>query len=189
MRSNAVEAFQTTALILGSAVLFAGFFLLNEWLFSKIAYSEGVNWIFLPAGFRVILILVLGLQGALGIMLGSLLISQDLFQEGLGHLALLNAMVSGFTPWMVMKVLENRHQLNRHLQQLSSQQLLNFTLIYAALNALAHQAIWLMIGLRDVNIWVDIWPMFIGDVLGALIMLYGMKWVIGRLPIAPRSDA
>lgn len=188
MRPQLVEALETIALTLSSAVLFSGFFELNDWLFSKLAYREGVNWIFLPAGFRIILILVLGWQGAVGIVLGSVFISRGLFQEHLGHVALLNAVVSGFTPWVVMKVLENRGKLNRQLQSLTSQQLLYFTLIYAAANALAHQATWQLIGWRDVNLWIDIWPMFIGDAIGALIMLYSMKWLIEHIPLGHQAD-
>jgi hypothetical protein len=65
------DTFEKSALTLISAVLFVGFFQLNNWAFSIFEYSEGISWVFLPAGFRVILVLVLGLPGALGLMLGS----------------------------------------------------------------------------------------------------------------------
>lgn len=188
MKSRLTETLESTALTLGSAVLFSGFFALNDWLFSQLSYREGVNWIFLPAGFRIILILVLGWQGAAGIMLGSVFISRELFQEHLGHVALLNAFVSGFAPWVVLKVLENRGKVNRQLRTLTSQQLLNFTLIYAAANALTHQITWQLLGWREVNLLVDIWPMFIGDTVGALIMLYSMKWLIEHIPLGHQAD-
>ena len=41
-----------------SAALFAGFFRLNELIFSGLEHSQGVNWIFLPAGFRVLLVFI-----------------------------------------------------------------------------------------------------------------------------------
>ena len=62
---------ETAALTLGSAVPFASFFQFNSWLFSDFLYGDGISWVFLPAGFRIILIVVLGLPGAAGIMLGS----------------------------------------------------------------------------------------------------------------------
>ena len=65
------EAFETAALTLGSAVLFAGFFHFNGWLFASLSYAESINWVFLPAGFRIVLVLILGLPGATGIMLGT----------------------------------------------------------------------------------------------------------------------
>mgnify|MGYP001346210927 CR=1 FL=1 len=55
-------------MILLSAFLFVGFFRLNDLLFIAFEHAEGINWIFLPAGFRVLLVLVLGWPGALGIV-------------------------------------------------------------------------------------------------------------------------
>jgi hypothetical protein len=88
------EFIQTAALTLGSAVLFVSFFHLNGWLFADLAYREGVNWVFLPAGFRVILVLILGLQGAAGIMLGTWYLDQGSL-DTTPWLVLLNGVVSG----------------------------------------------------------------------------------------------
>jgi len=62
---------EQAALALMSAVLFVSFFEFNNWIFSSFQYSEGINWIFLPAGFRVIMVLTMGLPGAIGLILGS----------------------------------------------------------------------------------------------------------------------
>ena len=35
----------------------------------------------------------------------------------------------------------------------------------------------------NANLWVGVWPMFIGDTLGALLMLYGLKLLLFRLHI------
>jgi len=34
-------------------------------------------------------------------------------------------------------------------------------------------------------VWVDVWPMFVGNALGALLMLYGIKFVIDRMRLNP----
>jgi steroid 5-alpha reductase family enzyme len=60
-------------------------------------------------------------------------------------------------------------------------QLLNMTLIFAAASALTHQLVWLLLERPHLNIWVDIWPMFVGNALGALLMLYGFKFVLDRV--------
>lgn len=171
---------EKTALTLLSAVLFVGFFLFNGWVFSNFEYSEGISWIFLPAGFRIILVLVLGLPGALGLVLGSWLIDWDLFSQGELVLALTNGLVGGLTPWLVMKYLIKRKWLSPHLHTLNAPQLLNLTLIFAAASALTHQLVWLLLDRPQQNIWVDIWPMFVGNALGALLMLYGFKFVLDR---------
>lgn len=175
------DAFEKTALTFISAVLFVGFFQLNGWIFASFAYSEGISWVFLPAGFRVILVLVMGLPGALGLMLGSWFIDRELFTQGNATLAFLNGVVGGLTPWLVMKYLTQRGWLSPHLHTLNALQLLHLTLIFAAASALTHQIVWLLLERPELNIWVDIWPMFVGNALGALLMLYGFKFVLDRL--------
>lgn len=91
------EAFETAALTLGSAVLFAGFFHFNGWLFASLSYAESINWVFLPAGFRIVLVLILGLPGATGIMLGTWYLDQGSL-DSQPWLVLLTGVVSGFTP-------------------------------------------------------------------------------------------
>ena len=85
MSASVQHAFEKTALILLSAFLFVSFFELNDWLFDFFEYSEGINWVFLPAGFRILLVLVLGLPGALGIILGTWFIASKLFNLSLIH--------------------------------------------------------------------------------------------------------
>ena len=179
------DTFEKTALTLISAVLFVGFFQLNNWAFSIFEYSEGISWVFLPAGFRVILVLVLGLPGALGLMLGSWFIDRDLFTQDGATLAFLNGVVGGLTPWLVMKFLIHRQWLDPKLQSLNALLLLKMTLIFAATSALMHQLVWLVLDRPHLNIWVDIWPMFMGDALGALLMLYGFKYVLDRVGTRP----
>lgn len=180
------QALETAVLILISAVLFVLFFNLNNWVFAGIEYRQGVNWIFLPAGFRVVLVLVMGIPGSIGIMLGTWFIDRAAFETAQYTVHVFNGVASGFTPWLVMKILEKRRQFGPQLQQLTSTQLLNFTLIYAASNALVHQGGWWLLDHSSVNLMVDIWPMFIGDAIGALIMLYAFK---GLLALCKKSVA
>lgn len=180
MKLTVQEVTETTALTLGSAVLFVVFFHLNGWLFADLAYREGVNWVFLPAGFRVILVLILGLQGAAGIMLGTWFLDKNSLETN-HWLVLFNGVVSGFTPFGVMKALGKGQRIDRLLQDMTSQRLLNFTLIFAAASAVAHHLVWLLLKRPDVNIWVDVWPMFVGDAIGALLMLYLFKLLLSKL--------
>ncbi len=172
-------ALETAALILISALLFVAFFDVNDWVFANLQYRQGVNWIFLPAGFRVALVLVMGLPASMGIMLGTWFLDREGIQAGQSSIILLNGVVSGFTPWIIMKVMERRGQFGAQLTLLNSTQLLNFTLIYAAGNAFLHQLGWWLTDHASVNPWLDIWPMFVGDAVGALIMLYAFKGLLG----------
>ena len=168
-------------MVLLSAVLFVELFRLNDWLFSALEHSKGVNLVFLPAGFRVLLVLIMGLPGAAGIVLGNLWLDRD-------HLALSSlipilsiGIASGFGPWLVRCWMEKRGLIDRHLLDLSSSQLLHFVLLYAAFNAFSHQAVHWVFSTPEAVPWVDVWPMFFGDAIGALAVLYAVKLVLSQL--------
>jgi hypothetical protein len=187
MKLSVRNAAEAAVLSLVSALLFVGFFRLNALFFSALEHSEGVNWIFLPAGFRVLLVLGMGLPGCLGIFLGNLYLDLEHLRHGHEVLTVLTAVVSGFTPLLVMKAMEHWGLLNKGLQGLSYGQLLNYTLAYGAANALLHQLLWLVITVHEHQLWVEIWPMFVGDVLGALIMLYAFKGLLSMLKLRSKD--
>jgi hypothetical protein len=177
---------EQAALALTSAALFVSFFVFNEWVFSSFQYSDGINWIFLPAGFRVILVLTMGLPGAIGLMMGSWYIDSASMTSTAWFFPFINGVVSGFTPWLVMQFLIRQGWLAPQLGQITASRLLQVTLIFSAASAMSDQLVWWSLAKPDANILVDVWPMFVGNVLGALLMLYGMKFVIDRMRSAQR---
>lgn len=178
---------EQAALTLVSAVLFVSFFELNQWLFSSLEYSQGISWVFLPAGFRVILVLAFGLPGALGLMLGSWFIDSEALLSPSWLFPFFNGVVSGLTPWLVMKYLNRLGLPGLQLQTMTAQGLLQLTLIFSAASAFGHQMVWWLLERPGSNLWVDVWPMFIGKALGALLMLYGMKWVLNAWQVGRRA--
>lgn len=172
-----------------SGCLFVGFFRLNELLFASLAHAQNIHWIFLPAGFRVLLVLILGLPGALGIVLGNLWLDQAHLLTGNTLPVMLAALVSGLGPWGVRQWMISNGLLDRQLQHITAAHLIHFVLIYAAVNAVFNQFIRWNFQLSDSVPWVDIWPMFVGDVVGALAVLYVFRlslpwlktWVRKRL--------
>lgn len=179
MKRSPLPLAQWALMIAVSAFLFVGFFRLNDLLFMAFEYARGINWIFLPAGFRVLLVLVLGWPGALGIVGGTFWLDQERLHEPSGWIAvLLTGLASGFGPWVIKHWMESRGWLDVHLRDISAQRLLNFVLLYAVFNSVSHQLIrWYLLHI-DSKPWLDVWPMFVGDALGALVVLYGMKYVL-----------
>jgi len=150
--------------------LFVAMFELNAWALTSLEHTPGVNWIFLPAGLRVFLVLILGAPGALGVVLGTWAI--DLGQgQALSSGLLLNGLASGLTPWLLRLGLEHLQMFPRDLRDLHWPALSRYVLLYALLNALAHHTAWHVTGWRDNQWWVDIWPMVVGDLAGALIVI------------------
>ena len=158
-----------------SAFLFVEFFRLNDYLFSALEHTFTVSWVFLPAGFRVVLVLLLGAPGAFGIALGSYWLNLERFEQSSALFSLTLCLVSGFSPWLVKCFMEQRGLLDRELKNMGSASLLQFVLMYAAVNALIHQALFWASRMGDSKPWIDVWPMFVGDLVGALLILYTFK--------------
>jgi hypothetical protein len=175
---------EQAALALTSAVLFVAFYRFNGWIFSSLEYSDGINWVFLPAGFRVILVLTMGLPGAIGLMLGSWYIDSTTMTSNAWFFPFVNGGVSGLTPWLAMKYLIRLGWLEPQMRQMTARRLLQVTLIFSAASAITDQLVWWSLEKPEANIWVDVWPMFVGNALGALLMLYGMKFVIDRMQLS-----
>jgi hypothetical protein len=159
-----------------SAFLFIQFFRLNAWLFSWLEHAQGINWVFLPAGFRVLLVLGMGLPGAVGIFCGNLWLDAENTDAQDWLSVLLIAAASGFGPWAVKFWMESRQLLDRHLHHITASRLLHFVLVYAVVNAVLHQIIRWSFDLSNSKPWLDVWPMFVGDVMGALAILYTVKF-------------
>ena len=181
MNRHVRPALEMAIMVAISAVLYVEFFHLNNLIFSSFEHIQGVNWVFLPAGFRVLLVLGMGVPGAAGILLGNCWLDRSNFSNDTVWLLLATGVVSGFTPWCVKCVMEKKHMLARQLQKLTAQSLLHFVLAYAVANALAHQFVWWMLKRPGTNPWVDVWPMFVGDAIGALVILYTLKLMLPAL--------
>lgn len=178
MNTRTPASLEISAMVLVSAMLFVELYRVNDWLFGNLEFTDGVNWIFLPAGFRVLLVLVMGLPGAVGIFLGNLWLDrQDLYVEPLLPIVAAG-MASGFGPWLVRWWMQRRGLIDAQLQRITSAHLLQFVLLYAAFNALSHQLIHWGFHTPNTVPWVDVWPMFFGDLVGALLVLYAFKLVL-----------
>jgi len=183
MMQLVMGAIQNIALIVLSSVIYVSFFQFNEWIFYSFQHSQDVTWVFLPAGFRVILVLLLGLPGALGLVLGSLYIDREMLGGSNQLLAILNGLVNGLVPWTVLKFFKLRNLVNEKLHALTTRQLLNITLGFSAASAIAHQVLWLLMDKPNANPWLDVWPMFFGNVTGALLLLYSFKFVLDQVRV------
>ncbi len=175
MKTRSSASFEIASMVLVSAVLFVELYRINDWLFGQLEFTDRVNWIFLPAGLRVLLVLVIGLPGAVGILLGNLWLDREDLLGGPLLSIVATAMASGFGPWLVRWWMQKRGLIDAQLQRITSSHLLHFVLLYAGLNALLHQLIHWAFHTPNTTPWVDLWPMFIGDAVGALLVLYAFK--------------
>jgi hypothetical protein len=61
--------------IIGTALFFMGSLWANQEIFAHSELVRGVNWIYLPAGIRLLSTLLLGVDGALGLLFASWIVN------------------------------------------------------------------------------------------------------------------
>jgi len=184
---NKTYLVEATVLVSISAFLYWAGFELQGWLFSFTEHIPGVNWFYLPSGLRVLLVMVAGAFGATGIFLATILIDLLHMPDIRGPMLMATALASGFGAWVALWMLRWKGVIAEGLTGLTSLALLQFALLFSIFNALFHQAVWLITNRRGSLFMVDVWPMFVGDLLGATAFLYGLKLVL-RLKKARIND-
>jgi len=170
----------TFALVL-SAISYTFLFYVNNWLTSELVFSLGVNWIYLPAGLRLFLTLIFGLPGAIGIALASFLIS---YLGEFPHditVCLGIGLVSGFAPYLARVFVMSNVRLTSDLCDLNFQKLVICILIYALLSAGLHQWWFSTMALENTGGLSQFSVMFIGDVLGSLLLISLIKYSLDAL--------
>lgn len=155
---------------LGSALSYYAVFQLNFFLFDWLEFSNGVNWIFLPSGLRLLIILVLNTQGAVGIMVGSAFIN---YTQGTSEdhvFNLVTGVISGGAPWLARILSEDMLKLETNLTGLTSQGLFKLSVLFAAISATTHQIWYFWVG-RTENFVASTLAMAMGDWLGTVLIL------------------
>jgi len=90
-------------LTLASAALWAGFWFLNKYALSETLVTTGINLVYVPAGIRLLLVLVFGVWGALGVFLADPVLFLSEFGHGAPLEIIVNSAISGFGPYLAVK--------------------------------------------------------------------------------------
>jgi hypothetical protein len=175
MRITSLQFFS----VLTSTVLYFGAFNLNTLAFSKLEFAPGVNWIFLPAGLRLLCTLLFAEEGAIGILLASFLIVQFSFPNMDGITGTGAAFISAGAPYLTYR-LALLYGMPASLQQLTAGRLTILIVIYSSISAFLHQLWFVERGISS-DLITGFGAMFTGDLAGSLIVIYAMKMILALL--------
>jgi len=128
------------------------------------------NWIFLPAAFRPLVILVFEETGAIGLVLGAFLTVYGTSQGGLLHEAVFSA-VLGLTPFVAVSAGKALLDIPQTLAGLRPGHILLLCALCAGLNAITLNSFLWATGHFDGG-GIQIATVFVGDLLGAAIVLF-----------------
>lgn len=178
--------FLNSILILICGLLYWGGFSLNMQLFEKASFSVGVNWIFLPAGLRLLLVLLCGFYGAIGISIASIFMGLNSFFIDDQVTAVISGILSGFSPYLARALILKKTRLSVTLENLGPKSLLICIFIFAVISPLLHQILFFTNGYTD-NFGASLSVMIIGDLIGSLIVVYAGKAFIELARFASRQ--
>ena len=165
---------------LGYAVLTIFVFLalnrVNEFVFGPFEHSAGINWVFLPAGIRLLATLLFGAAGFLGLLLASLYLNFQHFAFPDQVRALSGAIAGAGGPYLAYLFAKHWFDLGPRLKNLTAQRLLVTGVLCGIMSPAFHHAfMWVQTGLLD---WTALGIMITGDIVGILIVLYLAKGLI-----------
>ena len=170
--------------IIISAVLYMAFFYLNQTITVPLEEARGVNWIFLPAGIRIFITLILDYSGAIGLVLASLLINYIGFFEADLISTIGIAVICGLAPLLGRHFVIHNLKVQPDLSNISLKQLLMIIIAYSLLSSGLHQ-LWFVARGLDSGSWNRFIAMFCGDVAGSILFVavikYGIDLIKGRL--------
>jgi hypothetical protein len=171
-------------LVLATIVLFSAMLAVNEWLFRWLEFAPGINFVFLPAGMRLLCTLLFAEAGAIGLLLVSWGVNFFVLFPGQFERTFMGGLVAAAAPYLVYRGARHFYGLEPSLRNLTPRRLLVLVLAYSVASPLLHHLYFALEGQDD--LLRGFLAMFIGDLAGTLIVVYAIK---GLLALAPRRTA
>ena len=168
------------AVACGTAIVFLLTLVANEWIFRHSEFVRGVNWVYLPAGVRLLCTLLFGEAGAIGILVASWISCFAYYFPNDPVRAAFGGIISALAPYLVYLFATRKLGLNTSLSNLTAGKLLLLILLYSVASpALLHA--WIALSGDTENLGERFLVMFIGDLSGTLILIYTLKvglWLV-----------
>jgi hypothetical protein len=182
-----VQSRQALFFLLLSAVVWIVFVPFYSALFSWAEHSTWINWLYLPHGLRVVLVLLFGLVGAVGFTLGAQILRWTLRPSGDVPLELdvLLGIAPAVAVWLALCITFKEQPWKNlvfgaagRVAALEGRRLLALALTSALLSSVSHVALWQIFtpDMRSNN--EHYLAMFAGDFLGAVALLYALKFLV-----------
>jgi hypothetical protein len=148
------------------------FYRISLWLFDYFEYNSHVCWVFLPAGIRMIAVFIFGWTGVLGLFIGSVITNEE---ELSGYVIYLSA-ISAMAAMAAKLACKFWFNIPDTLLGLTGKQLLGFAVVGALTNSLLSNLYFYI--MAETNSLKGFMPMFVGDLLGTLIIFHLMVKIL-----------
>ena len=156
--------------ITSCALLYYGCFYLNKFVFDELEFSFGVNWVFIPSGLKLLMVLIAVEDAAIGITLASWMIGLDHYYLDSLLTTLVTGVISGCSPLLARKICLDFLGIDKELIGITPRSILIMSLVFSILSASLHQ-IWFFHNRATENFLHSLAVMAVGDLLGTALVL------------------
>jgi hypothetical protein len=171
-------------MVAGTIFLHGSMMVLNEVFFRRAEFLQGIGWIYIPAGTRLLCTLLFGEAGALGLLITGWFACYWYYFPGDAVRATTGTIAGAMGPYFVYLVAQREYGLRSSLQNLTSRRLLACALACSVASPALHH-LWFILH-KDSNLLPGFLVMCFGDLAGSLIVLYTAKillsWVQNHAP-------
>jgi hypothetical protein len=167
------------AMVGATVALFLAALVANELLFTRLEFGAGVNWIYLPAGVRLLCTLLFAEAGAVGLLLVSWLVCFVYFFPHDPVRAFAGGILASAAPYGVYLFARHVYGLKASLTNLSPMRLLQCALMFSVASPALHH-LWFAFYEHKPHLAESFVAMVTGDLSGTLIVLYGARWLLLR---------
>lgn len=183
MKTLKAAAAEHLGYVLVTLLVFLVFNRINEVLFTHLEQSKGINWVFLPAGVRLLSTLLFGFAGFEGLLLAGIYLNFCHFHFDSDFRAWSGAVAGALGPYLASLFARHWFDLRPGLKGLTARRLLFTGVLCGCMSPVFHHAfMWVLTGLVD---WTALTAMVVGDTVGILIVLSLAK---GAIALADRCD-
>ena len=173
-------------MVLATIAAFSAMLALNEYLFRALEFAPGINYVYLPAGMRLLCTLLFAEAGAVGLLVVSWAVNFLLFLPGQFERPLWGGVIASAGPYLVYRLARWRFGLGASLASLTPARLLLLAVACSLVSPLLHHLYFAWAGQHD--LLRGFVAMFIGDLTGTVIVIYGIKALLALAPrVLPRT--
>ena len=153
--------------------------MLNSVLLSSTAVTTGIELVYLPAGIRLLIILLFGFWGALGIFLTNPIMFIKNFGTGSITEMVINASIAAFVPYLVVRACSRYFGVSSSLLELKPIHLPVLALAVSLTTPLAFNILFLLAGREPPELFLtNFSAMAFGDFVGCLLVIGFVRLLI-----------
>lgn len=143
---------------------------LNNVVLSSLSVTNFISWIFIPAGLRLLAILLLNRVAAIaGLFIGALITGFSLHLELIDWIVI--SAISAASPYLAIEVAHYFLPISGKVCEISMGQIFTMSLSLAVYNAVLHNVYFFLFHFTH-RFWISTFEMFTGDFIGALFLVY-----------------